>query len=336
MSEQHDAFHAVRRSFLQTLYDKRLPVLLFPAIVGIISLVVSLFLTPMFKSSAIVFPAATSTVSFSEQRNAKASAMDFGEEDQAEQLVQILKSSRIRNIIVERFDLMNHYEIDADDENKYYKLGKEWESHIQFARTRYGSIQIDVWDHDRELAAEIANKIVDLIDTVKNDMVRERTMPAYEINKRKREMLNVEIKEILAEMDSLSEMGVVSIEGRAELFGAYNNSKNPEDRIYFKEKIDVNQLYGSRYDGLEMLRDEKITKLTKFEDQYEQAESDANTIFNHKFVVEPAVVADKKDKPKRAIVVILSTFGAFIFMVFLILLRDRLAELKAGNRAAES
>ena len=40
-----------------------------------------------------------------------------------------------------------------------------------------------------------------------------------------------------------------------------------------------------------MQRDERIVKLTKFEDSYEQSESDANTNFNHKFVVESAVVA---------------------------------------------
>ncbi len=336
MSEQNDAFQDVRRSFMQTLYDRRLPIIIFTASAAVISLVISLFLTPMFKSSAIVFPAATSAVSFSEASNAKASSVDFGEEDQAEQLVQILQSSRIRNVIVDRFDLMNHYEIDQNDPNKYYKLGKAWDNHIQFARTRYGSIQIDVWDSDRELAAVIANKIVDLIDTVKNDMVRERALPAFEINKRKRDMLQQEINAILAEMDSLSKMGVVSIQGRAELFNAYNGSKNAEDRAFFKQQIDVNLKYGATYDGLEMLRDEKIVKMTKFEDQYEQAESDANTVFNHKFVVEPAVVADKKDKPKRMIIVILSTMGAFVFIVFLILLRDRLAELKQNSVTAGS
>lgn len=335
MNEQKDVFDPVRKSFIQTLYDKKLPVLIFPMIAGIIALVISLFLTPIFKSTAIVFPAATSTVSFSEQRNAKASSMDFGEEEQAEQLVQILKSSRIRNIIVDRFDLMNHYEIDADDENKFYKLGKAWENHIQFSRTRYGSIQIDVWDEDRELAAVIANKIVDLIDTVKNDMVRERTIPAFEINKRKRDMLEKEKNGLTAQLDSLSAMGVVPNESRANLFQAFNQAKNPTDKAFFKKQLDVNLTFGATYDGLVMLRDERIVKLTKFEDAYEQAESDANTLFNHKFIVEPAVVADKKDKPKRAIIVILSGIGALVFIVFLILIRDRLAELKRNNSAAK-
>lgn len=321
-------FEESRQNLLLFIWRKRKIILIVTLLGAVTSVVASFLMTPLFKSTAVVFPAATSTVSFSEQRNAKASSMDFGEEEQAEQLVQILQSSRIRNRIVERFDLMNHYDIDQNDANKFHKLGKAYNRHITYTRTRYGSIQIDVLDKDRELAAQIANKIVDLIDTVKNEMVRERTVPAFKINLRKKQMLETEKDAILAEMDSLSRMGVVSIEGRANLFSAYNESKNAEDRAFFKAQIEINQKFGARFDGLEDLRDEKITKLTKFEDAYEQAESDANTDFNHKFIVEQAVVADKKDKPKRMIIVILSTIGAFVFIIFLLLVKERISELR--------
>ena len=90
----------------------------------------------------------------------------------------------------------------------------------------------------------------------------------------------------------------------------------------------MNLRYGATFDGLETMRDEKIVKLSKFEDAYEQAESDANTNFNHNFVVEPAVVADKKDKPKRLTIVLLSTIGAFIFSVFALLIKERISELR--------
>ncbi len=332
MGTEVNEFEQSRDNLLLFVWKKRLPIIIITLAGSVVALIVSLVLTPQFRSTAIVFPAATSTVSFSEQRNAKASSMDFGEEEQAEQLIQILQSSRIRNRVVEKFDLMNHYEIEQDDPNKYYKLGKAYENHISYRRTRYGSIEIEVLDEDAELAATIANKIVDLIDTVKNEMVQERTAPAFDISKRKREMLQNEINSILAEMDSLSKMGVVSIEGRANLFSAYNESKNPADRAFFKQQIDVNQEHGARFDGLENLRDEKIVKLTKFEDAYEQAESDANTIFNHKFVVEPAVVADKKFKPKRLIIVILAGLGSLVFAIFLLLIRERISELR---KAAE-
>ena len=328
MSENKNEFDQERQSLLLFIWKKRKTVLIVTGLAAVTSLIISLFLTPIFKSSAIVFPAATSTVSFSEQRNAKASSMDFGEEEQAEQLIQILQSSRIRNRIVEKYDLINHYEIDADDVNKNYKLGKAWTNHIVFTRTRYGSIEIEVFDRDKELAAEIANKIVDLIDSVKNEMVRERTVPAFEISLRKRDMLVKEKDAILDQMDSLSQLGVVSIEGRANLFSAYNQSKSESDRQFFKKQIDMNLRYGATFDGLETMRDEKIVKLSKFEDAYEQSESDANTNFNHKFVVEPAVVADKKDKPKRLTIIFLTTVGAFIFIVFALLIKDRISELR--------
>ncbi|MGJ8661200.1 MAG: Wzz/FepE/Etk N-terminal domain-containing protein [Bacteroidota bacterium] len=317
-----------RQNLLVFIWKNRKVILMVTGAAAVISLVISFFLTPLYLSQAVVFPAATSTVSFSEQRNAKASSMDFGEEEQAEQLVQILKSSKIRNRLVNRFDLFKNYDIDLDDVNKNYKLNKAYEQHIQFNRTRYGSIEIDVLDKDPKLAATIANTIVELIDTVKNEMVQERTMPAYEINKRKKDMLDFEMRKLQSQMDSLSNLGVVPIESRANLFQAYNESKGAEDRNFFKEQIDINLKNGATYDGLQMLRDEEIVKLAKFEDSYDQAESDAHTLFNHKFIVESAVVADKKDKPKKAIIVILSTMGAFFFMIFALLIRDRLKDLR--------
>jgi len=215
-----------------------------------------------------------------------------------------------------------------NDENKNFKLNKAYNNHIQFNRTRYGSIEIDVLDKNPELAATIANKIVDLIDTVKNEMVQERTLPAFEINKRKRAMLEEQMKTLQTEMDTLSVNGVVPNESRANLFQAYNDARSPADRSFFQNQIDVNLKFGAKFDGLQMLRDEMIVKLAKFEDSYEQAESDANTLFNHKFIVESAVIADKKDRPKKAIIILMSTFGAFFFMIFALLLRERFKELK--------
>jgi len=328
MNDSHQELEADRNNLLLFLWRNRKTVILITSTTALMAVIISLLMTPLFRSTAIVFPAATSTVSFSEQRNAKASSMDFGEEEQAEQLIQILQSARIRNRIVQKFDLMEHYEIASDDANKNYKLGKEYNNHITFTRTRYGSIEISVLDRDKQLAANIANKIVQLIDTVKNEMVQERTIPAFQISQRKKDLLEQDISTILIELDSLSKLGVVSIEGRANLFQAYNESKNAIDRAFFKDKIDVNQKYGARFDGLEELRDEKLTKVAKFEDAYDQAESDANTLFNHKFVVEPAVIADKKDKPKRMIIVLIAMIGGFVFSIFALLIRSRIRELR--------
>ena len=328
MEEKSLDINQERQNLLVFIWQKRKVITVTTSIAIVAAIIISFLIKPLFLSTAIVFPTATSTVSFSEQRNAKASSMDFGEEDQAEQLVQILQSSRIRNRVIQQFDLMKHYEIEANDPNKNYKLTKAYDGHIKFTRTKYGSIQIDVLDEKPELASEIANKIVDLIDTVKNKMVAERTIPAFEINLRKKELLEQDLKNILNQLDSLGDEGVVSLEGRANLFTAYIDAKTSEDRSFLKKQIDVNLKHGAKFDGLETMRDEKIIKLEKFMDAYEQAESDANSNFTHKFIVERAVVADKKDKPKRMIIVLLAAIGSFVFMVFLLLINERFKELK--------
>ena len=330
MSETMETFDKERQNLLVFIWKRRKVIGLFTGVAAVLAVVISFLLTPLYRSTAIVFPAATSTVSFSEQRNAKASSMDFGEEEQAEQLVQILQSSRIRDRIVDQFDLMQHYEIDGADKNKYFKLVKEYNNHFFFVRTRFGSIQIDVLDRDPVKAADMANKIVELVDSVKNNMVAERTLPAYEINKRKKEQLENDRDIVLKRMDSLAALGVLSLDGRSGLFQAYVDAKNAQEKAEIKKTIDVNAVNGTTYDGLEYLRNEKIKKLEEFMVSYEQAESDANTLFNHKFVVEKAVVADKKDKPKRMILVLLATIGAFVFIVFALLVKERLAELKSA------
>ncbi len=323
-----ETFNQERQNLLLFVWKKRKVLILTSGITAIVAIVISLMMKPLFLSTAIVFPTATSTVSFSEQRNAKASSMDFGEEDQAEQLVQILQSSRIRNRVIQRFDLMKHYDIDPNDKNRNYKLMKEYDGHIRFTRTKYGSIQIDVLDEQPELAAEIANKIVDLIDTVKNNMVLERTVPAFEVNLRKKQLLEKDLQNVLIQLDSLADMGVISIEGRTNLYTAYIEAKTSADRQFLKQQIDVNLKYGAKFDGLEQMRDEKIIKMEKFLDSYEQAESDAYANFTHKFIVERAVKADKKDKPKRMIIVLLAVIGSFVFMVFALLINERIKELK--------
>lgn len=328
MEEQAQEMQGQRMNLILTIWNKRKLLMILCGIALVISTVIAFTMTPLYRSTAIVFPAATSTVSFSEQRNAKASSMDFGEEEQAEQLIQILQSSRIRDKVVQQFDLMNHYEISKDDANKYFKLIEAYNNHFFFVRTRYGSIQIDVLDRDPQMAMDMANKIVDLIDTVKNNMVKERTIPAYEINKRKRDMLEAEKNSILRKLDSLAGLGVVPLEGRANLFQAYMDAKSGEDKAEYKKRIEINLKLGATFDDLEYERNEKIMKLSDFNISYEQAESDANTLFNHKFVVEPAVKADKKDRPKRLIIMLMATFGTFVFAVFFLLLREKINELR--------
>ena len=103
MENKNDDLVKSQETLIRFLLGKKKQILIITFIISLGSIVVSLLITPLYLSTAIVFPAATSSVSFSEQRNAKSAAMDFGEEEQTEQLVQILQSSRIRDKIISQF-----------------------------------------------------------------------------------------------------------------------------------------------------------------------------------------------------------------------------------------
>jgi len=68
-----------REKLLTFLFRKRKIILTFSFIVSALAFGLSFLITPLYLSTAIVFPSASSSVSFSEQRNVKASSMDFGE-----------------------------------------------------------------------------------------------------------------------------------------------------------------------------------------------------------------------------------------------------------------
>jgi capsular polysaccharide biosynthesis protein len=275
-----------RMGLIQFIWKKKTPILIITGIAAVVSIVVSFLITPLYLSTAIVFPAASGNVSFDAQRNVKAAAMDFGEEEQAEQLVQILQSSRIKDRLVKKYDLLADYDISENDPNKYYKLNKAYYGNFSFNRTRFGSIQIDVLDKDPKKAAAMANDIVDLIDTVKNEMIRERTIPAFEINLRKKKQMEYERDSLLRRLEDLAQLGVLPNDVRATLYQALVDSKSAAEKAEIQRKLDINSRYGTVYDGLEYQRNEKIVKIEDFRVSYEQAESDANAKFNHKFVVE--------------------------------------------------
>ena len=52
---------------------------------------------------------------------------------------------------------------------------------------------------------------------------------------------------------------------------------------------------------------------------------------NHRVPVERAVKADKKEKPKKSVIVLISTLSTLLLMIFLLLLQERIQELRKAS-----
>ncbi|MCC5918879.1 MAG: hypothetical protein JJU02_16290 [Cryomorphaceae bacterium] len=305
------------------------------AIVSITAAVVAIifsspyFIKPRFKSTVVVFPSTTYSVSKAllPQQNVTKSqdVLEFGEEQQADQLLQILHSDEIRQRIIDKYDLMNHYQIKENHPYRVTQLYKKYESNISFRRTEFISVEIKVLDTSPDTAAAIANDIAALLDEVKTRIQRERAEKALKIVEDEYIALKTELKQMEDELTNLRYRGVHDYETQAaalteQLGQAIITTGAKSDRtLAIQNQLDTLAKYGGLYvslrDEAKLLQEEFVRVKTKFA----QAKVDVNTSLPTVFTVNTAFPAERKTYPLRSLIVVVSFFSALLFTLIIII-----------------
>lgn len=293
-----------------------------------ISSVVALVMEERYLSTVTLYPTKASAVSFSEVITEDQSVSKFGEEEEAEQMLQILGSEPIRNSVISSFNLMQHYDIKEDDEFKNTTLAKTYSDFINFERNNKGAVLIKVMDKSPDTAALIANHIAGLFDSIKNNMIHERAFPDFEIKKLKLEKLQSEMRMLMDTMSQLTSIGVVTNEAYQGLTEAMMNAKDKETRDRYLKKIEMTEKYGSVLHAFQVKVEFLAERISTMETSYEQAETDAHSSISHKFVVETATPSEKKAYPIRWLIVVVSTFVTVFLTFILLLFTEKIKELK--------
>lgn len=314
------------------LWSKRKALIIVTIVAFIASIGVSLMMTPYYMSRAVVFPTKSNSVDFNS--NSRSSVVEFGDEADAERLLQVLISPEIRDSLTRKYDLYGHYEIDSSDAHAKFEFQKAYEGNVKFNRTRYNSINIDVYDTNPEQAADMANDIVRLVDTVMNRMIRERAIgPMYAVQSEVG-LIKKEMGDYSDNLKALSDSGVVSKDERGNMYTDYLEALNAgrDDLAQeIKRKIDATQAYASDYDTYRDLSEFFSLRYSNILDVNDQARQYAETNIQQTIRHSMAEVPDKKAKPKRAIIVIFTTFAVFIFAIFVLLALEKIRELKQSR-----
>ncbi len=315
---------------IEFLWKKRKALIIITAIAFAGSIGVSLMMTPYYMSRAIVFPTASNSVDFNP--NSRNSNTEFGDEADAERLLQVLISPEIRDSLTLKYDLYSHYEIDSNEAHAKFEFQKIYEGNVKFDRTRYNSINIDVYDTDPVIAADMANDIVRLVDTVMNRMIRQRSKSnMWAVNDEVR-LIKEEMGDYSDRLRALSDSGVVSKDARRNLDAVYLEALKSGERELADEKkrqSDATQKYGTDYDLYSNLNEFFSLRYSNILDVNDQATQHAHTNIQQTIRHSPAEISDKKAKPKRAIIVIFATFSTLLFAIFLLLGIEKFKELKA-------
>lgn len=294
------------------------------------------FIKPKYKSSVVLFPTTNSSISkslLSESAFEKENILQFGEEEQVEQMLQILNSDEIRERIIDKFNLMEHYRIDPDASYPITKLTKRFEENISFNRTEYLSVRIDVLDEDPQLAATIANEISNLLDSVKTRMQHERASKALAIvEKEYRDFESY----LLAREDTLNNLralGVLDynsqVERLSEAYGKALLAGNANAVNTLQEQMQVLAKYGGKAMAIQQDMEHDRKNMSQLKTKYEEAKVDATDKIPHKFIVNLAKPAEKKVYPVRWLIVLVSTLSAGMLSVIVLLILENIRRVKS-------
>lgn len=315
---------------LAFLWKKRKPIIIITSVAFVVAIAVSLMITPYYMARAVVFPTKSNSVDYN--TNSRNSVVEFGDEADAERLLQVLISPEIRDSLTIKYDLYKHYEIDSNESHARYEFQKIYEGNIKFERTRYNSINIDVYDTDPIIATDIANDIVRLVDTVMNRMIRQRSIGPKHAVEHEVSLIRQEMGDYSDRLRALSDSGVVSKDARSNLQTDHLEALKAGKTELAKEiqrKIDATQKYATDYDIYTNLSDFFALRYSNILDVNDQAAQYANTNIQQTIRHSMAEIPDKKAKPKRAIIVLFATFSAFLFAIFLLLAIEKIKEIKA-------
>lgn len=312
------------------LWGNKKTLLIIGLIAAIISSVVALVIEEKFESTVTLYPSKTSSVTFSEVNNEDQTVSKFGEEEEAEQMLQILESAVIRENIVLKYQLLKHYNIDTSGKYVYTELNETYTDNINFERNQNGAVLIKVLDKSPDTAALIANDIAALFDSTKNAMIHDRAITDYEIKKEKLKKLEHEMQDLRDTMSSLSSIGVVTADAYQGLTDAMLRSPDKSTQLEYKEKLKMTELYGSTLKAFQIETEFLSERIATLKSSYEQAETDAKSFPSHKFTVEKASPAEKKSYPVRWLIVVVSTFSTLFFVIILLLFKEKIKELEVN------
>lgn len=326
----------------------------------------SWFITPLYESKVIFYPATVNSISkalLSDNPSDKTDVLEFGAEEQSDQLIQILYSDDIRDSVIRRFNLMEHYEIPKDVEFRYTRLNKKFDKLIQFKRTEYMSVEITVRDKDPRMAADIANTIASLLDLTKNKIQREQADKAFQIvqtqyNAKKSwiERLNDSLNFFRSQgifdydlqTDHLTELQVQASSAKAEAQGKLSvlrQLKVPESdtgiinnmaRLQGSQAslLDLNrqlkslERYGGAYNSIKEQLEKENEELVKIRMRFDRSKVDLEEVLPVKFLVNSARPAEKKVYPIRWLVVLLAGTGTVLLAALGLIIQQNIQAIR--------
>lgn len=321
----------------------------------LVSLVVVLFLPNIYRSTAVFYPTNPETTDPDRIVTEGGKLQLGGRTEDLDRIITIGQSQPIAEQVIRRFDLYKHYNSGLPGNDKAdQQVLDAFTERLTIVHNNRDAIELTFEDTDKQLAANIANYMVHIVDSVNQQLTFENRQSIIGLYKERTDFLQ---KEYLQVQDSL-------LKGRRR-YGIYGLDR--ESRYMAKEIIetesalrraegegDSRRIAGLRRalkgltqtDGGNLINLESYvagndimntlyarfvdvqTRLITARSTYESARLALNSgRISSIYVVQKAYPATKKFKPFRSLIVLSSVFITLILSIIFV----ALLELYQGN-----
>ncbi len=272
------------------------------------------FITPMFKSYAIVYPDNIKT---------------YSEESTSEQMIQVMQSQDIVDSMIKRFDLPEHYKLDPH--YKYFRteLLRQYRENVQVSKTSYEAVRISVLDKNPDTAKLMVDALLDLFNKKVRRMQKEKfgeLAAAYAGQMKRQRHAMDSLKNRLRELGT--QKGIFEYDYQSQqIMKAYLGTidGNP-GKINSKEarRLAKNMgQYGGELVQLVKMLENEASAYVNVKLSYELEYRHVATNVTYANVISYPFVADKKSYPVRWVIVLVSVVAVFAFAILVISFLER-------------
>ena len=260
----------------------------------------SMFITPLYKSVAVAYPAKISP---------------YSDESETEQMLEIINSASIMDSVVEKYNLWEDYKINKADQFAKTYMINEYRSKIKIGKTPYEAVSVTVMDKDPFVACDIAKDILNFYDQKVHDLHTSKVAEVVDMYDMQLKMKQQDIDSLKQALTDLAtNYGVLNYSGQLrEVTRGFINGSNKANEL--KQNLEQ---YGADAVDLETKIIAEANTYSLIKKDYEQNLRFFNSHLTYSNIVTEPFPADKKAFPVRWVVVALCGLGALLLSIVVI------------------
>lgn len=303
-------------TFFKWILTRIKPLLLVQVIALVLSIVFSsqYFMPKEYKSFTVVYPYNMS---------------EFSHESPSEQMIEFLNSVDIKNKVIEKFDLRNHYEIPNNGKPYLEKLYGEYDHNVSVQPTEFGAVEIKVFDISPDTAFEMVNSILDVLNKKVRNVQKEKSLEVANMIKMAMDVRKHQLDSMEALSKELStKYGLLEYESQSrELSRAYyqNVTSGRGSKVdEISQEMKNMQEHGIEFRSVNTNIESALGDYNSLVGKYNDAMKDVNKNLTYWNLVSAPYKPDSYTYPIRSLIILGTCFAAFVFSIVVIRVLEKI------------